>query len=311
MSIIANLKFGRFAMTAMLKIFPKAPDKHKPGHPLVPNGLGVIYVLGSVLYLFLIHYLYAMNSGGENTPALNLAVCLLFGGFMGLLDDWMNLRWRYKAFLPVLAALPLSVLRQGTPVMSTYIFGRINFLEITFWFIPGEIVFFFIVIPLIVTVTTNAVNQLGGLNGLETICPTIVLVALMFSSEPKYRVLLYAPIAINVLLAVFNFQGKIFVGNVGSFASGITIASYAIIANIEQALLISIIPYIFNSILKLANIFFFRRTAALKMRGNLLYSDHRRSLLTLIAYYKPLTERNLVLVVSALFIVFAVLAALS
>ncbi len=296
----------------MLEMFPKIPDRHKPGNPLVPNGLGVFYVLGSALYLFLLHYFYGVNSAaGENTPALNLAVCILFGGFMGLLDDWMDLRWRYKAFLPIFAALPLSVLRQGTPVMSTYFFGRINFLEVTFWFIPGEIIFFFVVIPLIVTVTTNAVNQLGGLNGLETICPTIVLASLMFASDPKYRVLLYAPIALNILLAVFNFQGKIFVGNTGSFAAGITIASYAVIANIEQALLISIVPYIFNSILKLVNILFFRRIAALKMRGKLLCSDHRRSLLTLIAYYKPLTERKLVLTVSVIFAVFAVLAALS
>lgn len=296
----------------MLESFPKAPDKHKPGYPLVPNGLGVIYVLSSVVYLLILHYLYCAGlNGGENTPALNLAICLLFGGFLGLLDDWMNLKWRYKAFLPVLAALPLGILRQGTPVMSTYIFGKINFFEVSFWFIPGEIVFFFMIIPLIVTVTTNAVNQLGGLNGLETICPTIVLVALMLSSDPQYRVLLYAPIAVNTILAVFNFKGKFFVGNVGSFASGITIASYAIIANIEQALLISIIPYVFNSALKIINILVFRRTANLEMMGKILYSNHRRSLLTLIAYYKPMTERKLVITVSALFAAFAVLAVLS
>lgn len=288
-------------------MFPKARDEHKPGKPLVPNGLGVIYVLISVVYLFAIQGIQESNQ----MSALTLASCILFGGFMGLLDDWMDLRWRYKAFLPIFAALPIGVLRQATPVMSTYFFGRINFMEITFWFIPGRIVFFFVIIPLIVTVTTNAVNQLGGLNGLETICPTIVLAALMFASDPEYRVLLYAPIVVNLVLSVFNFLGKIFVGNTGSFAAGITIASYAIIANIEQALLISIIPYIFNSALKLINIFFFGRVAALKMRGSLLYSDHRRSLVTLIAYYKPLSERRLVLVVSAIFMVFAFLAVLS
>jgi UDP-N-acetylmuramyl pentapeptide phosphotransferase/UDP-N-acetylglucosamine-1-phosphate transferase len=26
---------------------------------------------------------------------------------MGLLDDWMDLKWRYKAFMPLIAALPL------------------------------------------------------------------------------------------------------------------------------------------------------------------------------------------------------------
>lgn len=293
-------------------MFPKVPDRHKPGNPLVPTGFGVFYVLISVTYLFLLHSFYGMDSySSQNTPALNLAVCVLFGGFMGLLDDWIDLRWRYKAFLPIFAALPLSVLRQGTPIMSTYIFGKINFNEIAFWIIPGGIVFYFVVIPLITTITTNAVNQLGGLNGLETICPSIVLIALMLVSDPEYRVLLYIPLATYLILAYFNFQGRIFVGNTGSFAIGITIASYAIIANIEQTLLISILPYIFNSILKLSNIFLFKKVASLEMKGNLLFSRHRRSLLTLIAYYKPMTERKLVLLVSFIFIVFAGLAVLA
>ena len=41
------------------------------------------------------------------SAALTLAVCILFGGFMGLLDDFMDLKWRYKAFMPLIAALPL------------------------------------------------------------------------------------------------------------------------------------------------------------------------------------------------------------
>jgi len=294
----------------VVALFPKVPDRHKPGNPLVPTGLGVFYVLISAIYLFLLHY-YTGYYENQNSPALTLAVCILFGGFMGLLDDWIDLRWRYKAFLPVFAALPLGVLRQGTPVMSTYIFGKIDFFKLSIWIIPGEIIFYFAVLPLIVTVTTNTVNQLGGLNGLETICPSIVLMALMLASSPEYRVLLYVPLAVYLVLAFFNFQGKIFVGNTGSFAAGITIAAYAIIANIEQALLISILPYIFNSVLKLLNIFLLRQTATLKMKDNILYSDHRKSLLTLIAFYKPTTERKLVLIVSGIFAIFACLAVLA
>lgn len=48
----------------------------------------------------------------QNSPALNLVLCILFGGFMGLLDDWMDLRWRYKVFLPIFAVWPLGVLRR-------------------------------------------------------------------------------------------------------------------------------------------------------------------------------------------------------
>ena len=87
------------------------------------------------------------------------------------------------------------------------------------------------------------------------------------------------------------------------FAIGITLASYAIIANSEQTLLISILPFIFNSSLILLNVFFFRNIARLIIKGNKLHAENRRSLLTLIAFYKPLTERKLVL--TAVFIVAA------
>ena len=260
-------------------------DHHKPNKPLVPNGLGVVYVLVSTIYLFLLYY---FNYPG----ALPLAGCVLFGGFMGLLDDWMDLRWRYKAFLPIFASLPLAVQRALSPEatqVATYFFGKIDF----------GVYFYLLVIPLIVTIVTNSVNQLGGLNGLETICPSIVMIGLMVTS-PETSILLFAPLAAYLILAYLNFSGKIFVGNTGSFAAGITLASYAVIANNEQTLLISTLPYIFNSALILLTIFLSGKTAHLALKESTLRSDHRRSLLTLIAFYKPLSERKLVLLVSLL-----------
>ena len=263
-------------------MLPKVVDQHKPNKPLVPNGLGVVYVLVSTIFLFLLHYF-------DYPGALPLAGCVLFGGFMGLLDDWVDLRWRYKAFLPIFASLPLAVQREGATQMATYVFGRIDF----------GIYFYLLIIPIIVTITTNTVNQLGGLNGLETICPSIVMIGLMITS-PETDLLLLAPLIVCLILAFLNFSGKIFVGNTGSFALGITLASYAIIANNEQALLISILPYVFNSTLILLTVFLSGKTAHLAFKESKLRADHRRSLLTLIAFYKPLSERKLVLLVSLL-----------
>jgi len=270
-------------------LFPKATDEHKPNKPQVPNGLGILYVLFSTIYLFGVHYDFFRLREPNITVALRplaLAGCILFGGFLGLVDDWMNLKWRYKAIIPVFAAVPLATLYQGDASMSTYIFGKINF----------GIYFYIIMIPLIVTVVTNVVNQLGGLNGLETLCPSIVMIGLFIVSP--LRPLLYVPLATYLVLAFFNFRGKIFVGNTGTFAIGITLASFAIIANREQTLLISILPYIFNSSLILVNSLFFKRRASLILEGNKLRAESRRSLLTLIAYYKPLTERKLVAIVA-------------
>jgi len=271
-------------------LFPKVPDQHKPNNPLVPNGLGVIYVLASALYLFILEY---FRSSTDNvSSALTLAVCILFGGFMGLLDDWMDLRWRYKAFFPIIASIPLVSLatRLGLRTAITFpIFGSVDF----------GLSYYFIVIPLIVTVTTNTVNQLGGLNGLETIPPAIVIMGLMAISG-AHAVLLYVPLIVWLSLCFFNFQGRIFVGNTGSFAIGITLAAFAIISDLKSVLLISILPYIFNSSLILLNYFFYRTKARVSFDGEKLFSDNRRSLITLITYHRRLSERQVVVAISLL-----------
>ncbi len=95
-------------------VFPKVPDQHKVGQPLIPNGLGVLYVLFTTVYLFLIYFLNNPTGALSIASApLYLAACILFGGFMGLLDDWIDLKWRYKAFMPLIAALPLISFAQA------------------------------------------------------------------------------------------------------------------------------------------------------------------------------------------------------
>ena len=282
-------------------MFPKAPDLHKPNKPLVPNGLGVIYVLASATYLFLLYFFQPeLGTGDDFSPALVLAVCVLFGGFMGLLDDWMDLRWRYKAFFPLIAAIPLIALatRLGLRTYMTIPFvGSIYF---------GES-YYFLIIPLIVTITTNTVNQLGGLNGLETICPGIIIGGLILLSGPS-AILLLVPFLVWVLLAFLNFRGKIFVGNTGSFAIGITLAAFAIISDLKTSLLISLLPYIFNSSLILLTYFLFRRKAAVTFDGEKLSSTHKRSLITVVTHNRRLTERQVVVIIAFLVAVFTLLA---
>jgi UDP-N-acetylglucosamine--dolichyl-phosphate N-acetylglucosaminephosphotransferase len=283
-------------------LFPKVPDQHKIDKPLVPNGLGVIYVLFTTVYLFLIYFSgIAPASNGVSAP-LTLAVCILFGGFMGLLDDWMDLKWRYKAFMPLIAALPLIYLAIGDGLrtsISLPLIGMIQFNE----------AYYFIIIPLIVMVVTNTVNQLGGLNGLETVCPAIILMGLMALS-PSHLILMLGPLIFWLVLAGFNLQGKIFVGNTGSFAIGMTIASFAVITDLKSSLLVSILPYIFNSSLILLTIFFTRKRAKVSFDGKKLVSDHRRSLVTLVTYHRPLTERQVVAIISLLMAIFASIALL-
>ena len=283
-------------------MFPKAPDQHKIGKPLVPNGLGVIYVLFTTIYLFLIYFSgISPISNGVSAP-LTLAVCILFGGFMGLLDDWMDLKWRYKAFMPLIAALPLIYLARVDLLRTAISLPLIGTIQFGSWY-------YFLIIPLIVMIVTNTINMLGGLNGLETICPAIIIIGLMILSQ-SYLILMLGPLLLWLVLAALNVQGKIFVGNTGSFAIGMTIAAFAVITDLKASLLISILPYIFNSSLILLTIFLTKKRAHASFDGNKIVSDHRRSLVTLVTYHRPLTERQAVAAISVIVAVFVLVAVL-
>lgn len=280
-------------------MFPKVPDQHKVGRPLIPNGLGVFYVLFTTVYLFLVYFL--QQSSQPVSAAFTLAACVLFGGFMGMMDDWIDLKWRYKAFMPLIAALPLIYYAQ--------VFGARTSISLPFiGTVDFGAAYFFIVIPLIVMIVTNTVNQLGGLNGLESICPAIVITGLMIFS-PNW-LLMIGPLLFWMILAALNFSGKLFVGNTGSFAIGMTIASFAIISDMKVNLIISILPFIFNSSIILLSVFLTRKKAAVIFDGQKLCSDNRKSLVTTLTYHRPLSERRIVLTISLIVAFFTLLGVL-
>ncbi len=282
-------------------MFPKVPDQHKVGRPLIPNGLGVFYVLFTTVYLFLVYFLQQSASPEHVSAAFTLAACILFGGFMGMMDDWIDLKWRYKAFMPLIAALPLIYYAQaiGARTSITLPFmGAIDF----------GVAYFYIILPLIVMIVTNTVNQLGGLNGLESVCPAIVIAGLMVFS-PNWLLML-GPLLFWIVLAALNVSGKIFVGNTGSFAIGMTIAAFAIISDMKVNLVISILPFIFNSSIILLSAFITKKKAAVTFDGQKLCSDARKSLVTTLTYHRPLSEKRIVLAISLIVAFFTLLGTL-
>ena len=243
------------------------------------------------------------------SAALTLAVCVLFGGFMGLLDDWMDLKWRYKAFMPIIAALPLMYYAIANPFNAATGLGvRTSIFLPIIGVINFDGFYYFLIIPIIVMIITNTINMLGGLNGLETVCPALVLIGLTALSTPSSQLLMVGPLIFWLVLAYFNIRGKIFVGNTGSFAIGLTIASFAVITDLKLTLGVSILPYVFNSALILLTVFFVGKKANVTFDGKKIEADHRRSLVTLITYHRPLTEHQVVAIISLIVAVFTTLA---
>jgi UDP-N-acetylmuramyl pentapeptide phosphotransferase/UDP-N-acetylglucosamine-1-phosphate transferase len=129
------------------------------------------------------------------------------------------------------------------------------------------------------------------------------------SPEPT-QILMAGPLIFWLFLAYFNVRGKLFVGNTGSFAIGLTLASFAVVTDSKSSLLISILPYIFNSSFILLSVLLIRKKANVIFDGNRLVSEHRRSLVTLITYRRPLTERQVVAIISVIVAIFMAIGVL-
>ncbi len=265
--------------------FPKVKDYHKPGCPLVPNSYGVFFALISVCSWFVLSFLNVYSN-----EALALATSVLFGSTMGLIDDMTDLRWRYKAILPIFASLPYIAF--GLPNRTTIILPLIGLVNL-------NILFFYLFVPIIVTVTTNTYNQLGGLNGLESLTGLIILSGLAIVTQNW--VLTTVPILCLTWLGYLSFTGKAFIGNVGTFSIGLTLAVYAVLTNMKLVLLISLTPFVLNSLLILFSNYILKQNAETLINENgLLYSRRVRSLRTLILHNNPMCERRAVLVICAL-----------
>jgi UDP-N-acetylglucosamine--dolichyl-phosphate N-acetylglucosaminephosphotransferase len=275
--------------------FPMATDYHKPGKPQVPNCYGIFYVLTSVCYWFVLYFVETTKNSlpsSQASSALALATSVLFGSTMGLFDDMVDLPWRYKTILPVFASLPYMVLRPSDrTTMSALFLGIVNL---------GDL-FFILIVPIIVTVTTNTYNQLGGLNGLESLTGLTILLGLTIASGNI--VVMSVPIVCLFILGYFNYKGSFFIGNTGSFSIGITLAVYAILMDLKLFLLISLTPFLFNSFLILFSNYILHEKADTSVDENgLLYASKVRSLRTLILHNRRLSEHATVMIMCSIII---------
>jgi len=265
--------------------FPKVKDYHKPGQPLVPSSYGIFYALASVCYWFMLSFLDISAK-----ESLALAASVLFGSNMGLLDDMIDLRWRYKVILPVFASLPYIALKPSdrTAIMLIFL-GIIDF----------RALFYLLFVPLMITVVTNTYNQLGGLNGLEALTGLIVMVGLAVASGNV--TLTVVPIGSLAALGYLSFKGRAFIGNVGTFAVGLTLAVFSVLMNLKLFLLVALAPFVLNSLLILfSNYVLHERAETLLDEKGLLYSHKVRSLRTLILHNRHMSEHRVVFVICML-----------
>ena len=292
-----------FYIRKALKVKMTGTDIHKKDRPEIAESGGIILVVVYVMGLFSLLPSYIIGGDGVVFSIISTGATVLLCAFSGLIDDVFDLPWRIKVLTPLIGGIPIAVMLLGHSVIWTP-FGYVNF----------GILFYILVIPVIVTSCSNAVNMLAGLNGVEAGSVLITSLGLLMASVLEGKevgIVLLVPF-IGSLLAflLYNkYPSKVFPGDVGTFSMGAVIASCAILSNLERATFVMFIPHILNAALfflgklqKRAPI----RDAPLNPDGTLPVNSIW-SLRNLILRIKPMTEKQAVVTVWIIVAVFAVL----
>lgn len=215
----------------------KGRDVHKKGRPEVAEMGGVPILIGFIAGFVFVFYLFP----GDFVALLAMFLTVVFAFLVGYADDKIGMRQKVKAFLPAFAAVPLMAIQAGHHQMFVPFIGFIDF----------GIIYPLILIPLGITVVSNAFNLLAGYNGLES---GLGLISCIFMGIASYMT---GNIMVSVFLftlsgALFAFlyfnkyPAKIFPGDTGVFIMGSAIAAGAIMSNLEIVGIILLIPHIVN-----------------------------------------------------------------
>ena len=240
-----TLKAGLFGIDINKCVDPK--DEKDPNRKIIPESLGIVpgFVFLGVTIISQIFMKLTILQQLEYNAAL-LSICFMI--LLGFSDDVLDLRWRYKLILPLVASLPLVFVYSGAtnivfPKFISDIIG-IRILELG--------ILFKVYISLLAIFCTNSINILAGINGLEVgqslvIAGTIILynvIEILYEGEEKlfeniFSLSIILPFFFCALaLFLFNkYPSKVFIGDTFCYFSGMTFACVGILGHFSKTLL--------------------------------------------------------------------------
>lgn len=262
-SFLIVFLLGNWLIKYLGRIDLVVKDMNKEEQQLVPlsGGLAVIVgiLVGSMVFIFFRTF---FNSGFVSITANPRNLELLFASiltitlitFFGFVDDLfilkskeksLGLRQWQKPLLTLFASVPLIVVSAGTEIMWVPFIGGVHF----------GVLYPLILVPLGVMGASNMVNMLAGLNGLETGLGIIYIGSLGLYAfvNQRYLAAFIALIVFASLIAFYfynKFPAKILPGDSLTYFLGASLATIAIIGNIEKAALIVSIPFFIEFFLK-------------------------------------------------------------
>jgi UDP-N-acetylglucosamine--dolichyl-phosphate N-acetylglucosaminephosphotransferase len=217
-------------------------DVHKPDKPVTAEMGGLAVLIGVAAGA---SFFYELNPGFSIVFLAGLLTILLVG-VVGVVDDLVSIRQRYKPFVVAAMTIPLVVA----------LFGRTEVYFPLIGSIPFGLLYPLLVVPLGITTSANLSNMLAGFNGLEAGCAIIGIGALTLICALEGR---YVGLALGSLFLagylgflVLNwYPAKIFPGDVGTLMAGAAIATIGLATGFVFAAVVVSIPAALDFTLKM------------------------------------------------------------
>jgi len=269
----------------------KGRDLHKEERREIPEQGGIAVVAGFFSGLIV----YTILEGPAKEIIVTTAVALAVAG-IGFFDRIKRLSAREKAVSLTLAGVPLLFIAEPT------------FLGVNFG------ILYYLSLPVLFMFTCNFTNMLAGLNGLEIGVGTIAslgVAALAYLRDEKISLALALILAFSLLAFLrYNFYpARVFPGDVGTLFIGAVLFSAIIIGKFELTGAIVLLPYVVDALLKLisAGVMVRESQKPTLVREGKLYAprDSNLSLVRLFLRIKPMSERQVVLIIYAVALFFA------
>lgn len=291
-------------------------DRNKGEAAQIPQLGGIAILFGFPIAISIAAGIMKLTGTYDAIPVLAAIGVLFIGGMFGIIDDISDLPARVKTIAVAFAALPLMLAKFGAPVIELPFGATIDFTSI-------DLLFWLFLVPIAVTGVANAINLSAGYDGMVTSQVAVISMAMfaacILTNSGVHGPLIFASlfgcaIALNYFC---GYPAVIFVGNVGTFSMGATIASGVVISGLEVVGIIAIAPAFYEAF---AAIYYMaiKKVNRKPAMANPIIDEEGRihppkgaehfTLVYWVLSKKPMNEKNLVRTVTGIYLVCGAIA---
>jgi UDP-N-acetylglucosamine--dolichyl-phosphate N-acetylglucosaminephosphotransferase len=256
-----------------------------------PESLGIVCGIVFLAALICGELVFTRGQPEAYKDLSTALLCITFMLLLGFMDDVLELKWRYKLILPLVASLPLLVMYDGatTVVLPHFLRffvaapgGDLTVLGAVLQLVPGVGVdkhgqgalvelgpWYLVFVCLLAIFCTNAINIYAGINGLEAGQALVIACAMLgtnlleltsgvdVDSPHLHSAMLMLPfIGVTLALMLFNIcPAAVFVGDTFCYFAGMAIAVAGIQGHFSKTLLLFFAPQIINFLYSLPQLF--------------------------------------------------------